>query len=207
MRNKLLALLAGTCLLSAALLPPAIAGPAPGTNSPFNAVWNIPVDSIKYTYSASFQVVNVASATDIAEICGGAGVTTRISRISVGGRATAAITADVVLASRSAANAGGTSTAGTAVPYNSGSPAAKSTVLIYTANPSTVGTLIGNIAFVQVPLGNLTTTASTTLGLDFATRPASEPALIGAAQCIGVNLNATTYSGGLFDITIEWTEE
>lgn len=166
-------------------------------------------DGQKVTYSASSNgLVAAASATDIWTITGSATKTIKITRIVIGGRATAVANADIVLVKRSAADTGGTSTAPTAVPYDSLQGAATATLAAYTANPTT-GTLVGNLGVYQYALGNLTTgVGHDELTLDFGGRAGSKPIILrGAAEQFGINLAGVSYSGNLWDITVEWTEE
>ena len=164
-------------------------------------------EGLKPTYSVASQVVAASSATDVIYITGSATKTIKITRINIGGRATSAVSADVSIVKRSTADSGGTCTAGTAIPHDSTLGAATATIGVCTANP-TLGTAVGTLREKQVFLGNLTTGAP---GADAqflqGDRSAQEFTLRGAAQTIGINLNAGTYSGNLINFDIEWTEE
>lgn len=183
---------------------------APGVNSPWQPVWAIPIDSIKRTYVQSISSLSAAApATDIFQLCGGSGVVTRVTKVTVGGRATAVTSGDVYLIKRSTAATGGTAfqLSGTVgVPYDSSISAGVSTATAYSANP-TVGTLVGVIARAQINLSNLTTGVGTpTYVFDFGQR-GSAVVLRGAAQCLTVNLSSQSFAGNLWSITTEWTEE
>lgn len=180
----------------------------PGINCVFNQVIAIPVDGIRTTYAISVRgLVPATNASDIVEFCGSATKTVRITKISVGGRATSAASVDLTLVKRSTANSGGTATNPTRVPYDASAGAASATVSAYTANP-TLGTAVGSISTKQLFLGNLTTGAP---GADaqwtFGDRPATAVILRAAAQCLGISFNSGTASGGLLDAELEWTEE
>src|SRR5947209_15765629 len=84
-----------------------------------------PVDGKKATYAASVQGLAVAaSATDVFEIKGSGTKTIRVNRVRVSGiKTTAGADVDIVTLIRSTANTAGTSTAPTAVPYDSTSAA------------------------------------------------------------------------------------
>lgn len=189
---------------------------APGVNSPFQPVWSIPLDSIKRTYSLSvWQLSPAASATDIWQICGGPSVITRLTKLSVGGRATAAAPADLNLIKRSGQTFGGTvaiappfsGVSAVGVPYDASTGASTAFVTAWTANP-TVGTVVGTIAIKQYYLGNLTTgTTNPPAEFAFGNGPGSAVVLRSSTQCLSLNLSAQTFSGGIMDISAEWTEE
>jgi hypothetical protein len=144
------------------------------------------------TYSASAWFNNVAAATDIFTIYGSNTRTIRITRVSI-------TTAESYLAffvRRSSVNTGGTSNVITAVPHDSGDNAATATVMNYTANPTGLGTLVG-----QVDTWNSGTVPNTfTYGIN--TKPVI---LHGASQGFCINLNGGG-AGGAIGCTFEWTE-
>lgn len=169
------------------------------------------VDGYKTTYSAAINgLVPVASATDVFTITGGAGKTVRVTRVEVSGIATTILDTTVRLAIRSSADLTGTSASVAAVPHDSNSPAAVATVLSYTANPGTLGTLVGYIRSSKV-LFNLSAPAagseSGRLIEDFGDRPAQAVVLRGTSQVLAVNLAGVSVAGGSLDISIEWSEE
>ena len=169
-----------------------------------------PAGGLKTTYAAtSLALASAASCTDLWTLTGSATKTVKISRVEIGGEATTAASAQIVLLKRSVANLTGTSSAPTIVPYDSADAAATATPLAYTANPGTLGTLVGNIrtgyVFLAAP-------ATATVGpekfiVDFGSRQGQEIVLRGIAEVFAINLNAVTITGGAFDITVEWTEE
>lgn len=180
----------------------------PGINSNLNTVFTIPLDGTKSTYSAA--VVGLSPnivATDIAYICGSATRTVRVTRFGMSGRATAVQSIDVTLVKRSTANSGGTCTAATKVPNDSSYVAGTATVSTCTANP-VLGTTVGNVVSQQLQLGNLTTgVGGVPIAFHFGNRPATAVVLRGAAQCLGVNLNAGSAGGNSLQLGFEWTEE
>lgn len=189
---------------------------SPGINSPFGATWQLPYASIQRTYGIAFTgLVAPAAATDIAQICGSATTLVKVTRFRISGRATAAAGMDVQIVKRSAANTGGTINASapwsgsfvTGFAYDTNFTAGTALTATWTANP-TLGTSIGVIDSAQVGLS----VAATTLGgpvteFNFGNRPSGAVALRGAAQCLSMNLNASTYAGNLLDVSMEWTEE
>lgn len=203
------ALLAGGLLsvLGLVILGPALAQ-CPGINCAFNQAISIPVDGIRNSYSASFLGLTPASsATDVAKICGSATRLVRVTKVEFSGRATTAVSADIILVKRSAVNTGGTAVSMTNIPYDSGFSAASAVAQVYSANP-TVGAAVGDIGSRQYFLGNLTTTISQSpIVWLFGDRPSSAVILRGVAQCLTVNLDGVSYSGGVLDIGFEWTEE
>lgn len=180
----------------------------PGINCSIQNVISIPVDGIRATYGSSVRALVVAAAaTDIVHVCGSATKLTRITKITVGGRATNAASVDVSLVKRSAANSGGTATNPDKVPYDASVGAAAATISAYTANP-TLGTAVGSIGTKQLFLGNLTTGQPGEAAVwTFGDRPATAVILRAAAQCLSVSWNNSTTSGNLVDVEVEWTEE
>lgn len=211
MKRLLATILAFSCLAGAALW-----AQSPGVNSPFNPVWSIPLDSIKRTYTITAQNLSPNSggtATDIFQLCGGANVVTRVTRVTIAGRATAVAPADVYLIRRSSQNAAGTvatifpSLSGTAgSPIDTLTPVSTSSVYAWSGAP-TLGNLVNIVAVAQLYLGNLTTGTSNQMVFDFGNRPAMAPVLRGAAQCLSVNLSGGSFGGNTWNIQAEWTEE
>lgn len=161
------------------------------------------------TYSVGLNgLVPTGAATDIYGICGSASRLVQVTKMGLSGRATAAANADLRIAKRSTANSGGTSSTPTIPPLDSNNNAATAVVRAYTDNPSSLGTLVGYIAAVQVALGNLTTTLGSPVQLNFGSwSPAQSITLRGTSQCVYMNLSAGTFSGNTFDAFIEWTEQ
>lgn len=180
----------------------------PGINCVFNQVIAIPVDGIRNTYGSTRQAFAPASsATDIAQLCGSSSKLIRVTKITFGGRATAVTSGDLILVKRSTANTGGTSTTPTKVPYDASAGAAAATFTAYTANP-TLGTSLGSVLSQQFTLANLTTgLGNSDIVWTFGDRPATALILRAATQCVSLSLGQATYSGGLVDVSFEWTEE
>lgn len=156
------------------------------------------------TYSATVNVAAAASATDIATITGSASTTVYVTKVIVSGIQTTAGMADVLLIKRSAANTGGTSGAGTAVPNDANDAAASATVLGYTANP-TPGAAVGTVRRNYQAVGGVTSVVNPVVVYEFGDK--GRPLILrGIAQVLAVNLNAVTLAGGTFDVTFEWFE-
>ena len=197
----------------------ALLAQSPGVNSPYNPVWSIPIDSIKRTYSQSVMQLSASgtASSDIVQLCGAAGVTTKLVRATFSGRATAVQPVDVILIKRSNWDTGGTVYAGggfaglsaVGIPNDANDAASVAAVTPYTASP-TLGTAVGVINTAQAYLGNLTTGISgqPPVIFDYGNRPDKAPTLRSATQCVAVGLSPTSIvNGGLFDINMEWTEE
>lgn len=162
----------------------------------------------KATYSAAkVALATVTSATDVFTLTGSASKTIRVTQVRISGTIdTAAQYVNVALNIHSSANTAGTSSAVTAIPHDSADAAATGTVLSYTGNP-TIGTSLGAVRAARyfAPL-SATAAPTTELVFDFTTRNARGIVLRGTAQQLAINLG-TTANSGVFDISIEWTEE
>lgn len=191
----------------------------PGTND--NGVNWAPeyaalVDSPKATYSFARSTFAIAATpTDVAIINGSASKKVRVTRIEIDALCTAATASalEVQLIKRSTANSGGTSTGSpTGIPHDSGDPAATSTVLCYTANP-TPGTSVGivrdgKIVPVLSPYTATDFPQHDRLVWDFGNGPKKGLVLNGTAEGLAINLAGATIPAGLsMGISFEVTEE
>ena len=158
------------------------------------------------TYNCAFTVAPAASATDIVEIVGSSSKTVLIHSITISGTQTTGGGVPVYIIKRSTAATGGTSSSPTIVPRSTvlgEGAAATAVVKAYTVNPTT-GTSVGNIW-----LGNVSTPATTgdtqpyTITFNQTGMPVK---LSGTSQTLCINLNGATVTGGLFYITIEFSE-
>lgn len=158
------------------------------------------------TYSAAVNGLTVAAnPTDILTITGAASTTVRIKKIEFSCSSTNNLVTPMLLIKRSTANTGGTSTAVTAVPHDSGDAAASATVLSYTANP-TLGTTVGTIRTTRFQTSGANTVVPSVLPWEFE-RTSKPPTLLSTSEVLALNLNANSIAGSLFNIYIEWTEE
>lgn len=170
------------------------------------------VDGQKLTFSACVTgLVTATTPTDVFTISGSATKTVRITRLGFTGLQTTSALRDIVLLKRSTANVGGTSTTPIAVPYDSLNPAATASVKAYTANPTTLGTLVGNMRSYKYPLdANPTGTSAvptTPQEWVFGDKGGQAVVLRGVNESFSVNLNGVTSTGDSLDIFVEWTEE
>lgn len=166
---------------------------------------------------ASFAATGVgiapaSTATDIACLTGGAGVVVRVQSVRVNGSAGTLITLPVLLTKNAVADTGGTAATGTAlpVPYklDSTNNAAIATTIAYTANPTINDSTPGIISAAEISLN--TTAALVGMGgvhFEWGLYPYTQaPILRGTAQQLCVNLNSTSPSSGLVNVTFRWTE-
>lgn len=157
------------------------------------------------TYSAVETVTPASSATDMFTITGSASKRARVLDVDCSGVSTAIGQSFIQVVKRSTANADGTAVTGTAVPLNSTSAAAASTVRSYTANP-TLGTAVGNVAAGYLVTVNATTPTISNTGItfDFSNQNVM---LNSASQVLAINANATSLpSGASLQCRVIWAE-
>jgi hypothetical protein len=166
------------------------------------------------TYSASASFVPVASATDIAILPGSASKTIKVLRVKLQLSSTSTTAQNIVaqLIKRGAANTGGTSSAMTVVPHNSGNTTATAAPLTYTANPTinnTVGAVdTGIVSTQQAPTAGTAGYPQNEWVVDY-TAPGMQPIVLsGVAQGLAVNLGGVTVSAtATAKVTFTYTEE
>jgi hypothetical protein len=187
-----------------------VAQPVSISTAPVLQVAPPPVGNKKATYVAvASNLAAAAAATDIFTIYGSASKTIVVEKLIIDGVVgTAAVSAFFQVIKRSAANTGGTSTAPAKVPYDSTQAAATATVLSYTANPTALGTAVGNVRSDRVFLP-LTSTAVDAQGriFLFGDEDMKGVVLRGTGEGLCVNLNGATLTTPSLNINIEWTEE
>jgi len=159
----------------------------------------------KRTYSIAFTVAPSASATDIFQLIGSNTTTVEILKIVISGTQTTGAMNTVILTKRSSVNAGGTFTNANLVPNITADVPATATGLIYTANPTTAGTAVGDIEIISVPFSSPSTVGNNIVNRRFGIT--SKPiTLTSAAQAIAIRLNGVTLTGGSINISIEISE-
>lgn len=170
-------------------------------------------EPIVTTYGAtSVGVVPASAATDLACLTGSATKTIRLQYIRISGSAGTLINVPVTLLKRASADTGGTAATSTAlpVPYSldSTNAAASATTIAYTANPTLVDSapgILDNDIVALVTTGTASTNGA--IVFDYTARNFMQaPVLRGIAQQLCVNLNATTISSGVVNVTFRWTE-
>lgn len=171
-----------------------------------NGVQAVATESIKFTYSAAKHAfVPVASATDIFGVIGSGSKTVRITRISISGVAGTAITVDVSLFQRTAANSGSTPVAITSQTHDLNDTGATATVTSYTTTNPTLGAGV-EMRTAKLNLA-LTGASADKVVWEFGTRNSKGLVLRGVAQGLFLNLNGASPSSPLVDVDVEWTEE
>jgi hypothetical protein len=145
-----------------------------------------------------------ASATDIATLCGNASNTVLLYSMRVSCTQTTAGNTPITIFKRSSIDAGNYSTA-TVVAMDSTMSVEISTVALYSVAP-TVGTAVGQLD--NYNLGCMATGTATPNDIyispaDWRMKPI---VLRGITQCVAVNLNTKTITGGVFSVTFSWIE-
>ena len=161
------------------------------------------------TYCAMIQaVVPAATPTDIFTLTGSATKTIVITKVFMQGVQTAAGSHDMIFLLRSAANTGGTSTTITGVPLDSNDAGATATCRAYTANPSGLGTLIGNFWVLTLLLrASGTATINVSYQQQFSDLGDQGITLRGTSQVFAINGGSASFGAGAqINFCIEWLE-
>ena len=157
------------------------------------------------SYSASTITVTIAaSPTDIAALCGNANNTVLLYNIRASCNQTTAGTILLSVAKRSSGYTGAWSTM-TAAPQDSNYSAVQSTAVFFTANP-TVGTLLGYLDDYRLFCPPSTTSSPNDIYISPADWRMKPIVLRGSSQCVGLNLQSNTVTGGAFAVTFSWME-
>lgn len=168
---------------------------------------SVSTEGQKTTYAVgSLGITPAANPTDLWTLIGSGTKTVRLLRLAISGFATAAATIEVQLIRRSAANSGGTSSTPTLVSSDSNNAAATAVVSLYSVNPASLGSTVGNMRAAKLNLG--AAGAAGSLIWDFGTRNGQGLVLRGIAQGLAINLvGAAMPSGASFAIDAEFVED
>jgi len=181
-----------------------------GTSGLLRTSTTISNDGKSATYAACASgLVTASSATDIFTITGSATKTVKISAILINGTTTSGSSAavNVTFVKRSTANTGGTSSSITPVPNDSASASGTATVRSYTANP-TLGTLVGVVRAKRMFVVTASSPGvSDPINYRFGENSSEPLVLRGTSEVLAINLNATTVTGPVFSVSMEWIEE
>lgn len=213
MRKLLLAigLLLGGCLAAQAQVPCIGVN---GVNSyPQPGITCNQEPAVNSYQTSQIGIVPASSATDIACMDGAANIVIRLQSVRVSGSAGTLINVPVTLTKHASLDSGGTSySSGNQqfVPYalDPSNGSAKATGLGYSANPTINDSSPGLLDTVIVPFS----ATGTLLGnpgvvIDYSNIRLSEaPTLRTAVQQLCVNLNATSPSSGVVNVSWKWTE-
>ena len=161
-----------------------------------------------YNYTID-NITPAANATDVLTLVGAAGKCIRITTICISGAATAAALLDIYITKRTSSNSGGTHSNPSANKYDSLDPAATAVLVLYTENPTILGT--GSTLKVDkcyLPAQVAPAGEPTHLITDYTGLEAKCPVLRNAKESISINLNGQTIPDGTdLHLYIEWTEE
>lgn len=160
------------------------------------------------TYSAAFSgLVLAASGTDFLTITNTTNTkVTRLQKLTMTCTAASAAQITVTMVKRSTAlDSGGTSSTLTTTPLDSSFGAGQSIVKTYTANPASLGTLVGNVRQDAI-LAATTTTMPDRLVATFGGQSAAAPAVRSATETIALNAGGVT-TGATCAGTVELTEQ
>jgi hypothetical protein len=158
------------------------------------------------TYSAaSSGFVSAALATDLFNIVGSGTKTIRVTRLIVSGTTTSGspITVSASLIKRSTLNTGGTRVVASNVSHDSTNAAATASVGHYTTNPTILGTSVGNSRSQRITFNSTGITGGSVIWEFIDGQPIT---LRGTTQQLAINFNATTVTGSLVSISVEWQE-
>jgi hypothetical protein len=166
----------------------------------------VSTESTKRTYSVGTGAFTPATtATDFLTIVGSSTTTVRVTRISISGFATSAITEEILLIVRTTANTSGTKAAQTVAQHDQNDAAPTAVVNLYSVNP-TLGSSGGVLRQAKLNCG--ATGAAGTIVWDFSNRNSKGIVLRGVAQALCLNYNGAAVPSGMsLAIDVEFTEE
>lgn len=193
--------------LAWALISPAAAQQQPG------AISVAPEGSFRPTYGWGITGnAAYATPTDLLTLCGAANKEIHPTRFEISGLATGAGMIDVVLIKRTVLNTGGTSVAQTPAkwrtisPSTVATPAASGTLNLYSVIPGALGAGV-TIASAKLSLQLAASLAAPPLIWDFSRNNEQDLTLLGASECLAVNLNGDALPAGTaLNFDIRWTE-
>lgn len=161
------------------------------------------------TYSASTMSFTILNDTaDIVGICGNSARTVQVLGVSLSGTQTTAGIVPVSIALRSSAYTGGWSTM-TAVGHDQQFSVPVSSVIYQVAsgNGITNGTLVGYLDSQRIGMMAPATASPNDIYISPVYWRLGTPIYLrGASQCLGVNLQGASVSGGTFTASISWKE-
>lgn len=157
-----------------------------------------------------FDVIPAAAATDVLVLTGSATKVVKITRVKITAAASAAAGIDFYSYKRTTPNSGGTFTNPTPVKYDSLNSNPTAVPVLYSANPTTLGTgvmVAGTKYMIPGTQGN-TWFPVVPVVVDYGTRNNEPIILRGVNESYSVSLRGQTVAAGTeLYISIEWTEE
>lgn len=165
-----------------------------------------PVIKVPYRYASSGNVP-AATPTDIMVLTGSATKVIRVRRVRVGGLATTAGSMIPTLIRRSTANLTGTKTSPVPLQMDKSDAVPTATLDLYTVNPGTLGTVVGNFGAKRLLLGLV---AVANDWQEWVWDPLTSKGLVlrGILDSLAINFGgAAVPAGGTLDFEWEFTEE
>lgn len=168
-----------------------------------------PVTNIP-TYSYQLKDFTPASTpTDVLCLSGSSQRVLKVNRVQLTLDANSASMLDIYVYKRTAVNTGGTASAVAAVPLDSANPTSVASAVVYTANPSAVGT--GQLMAAdhyEIPASTGNSFFGGPWIEDFGVRNSQALVLRGPSESLCFNLAGQSLPAGLSVYTrFEWTEE
>ena len=158
------------------------------------------------TYSVVIRNLTIASlATDFISISGSATKTIKINEIQFSATASSAQVKDLIILKRKTLNTGGTSTFCNPIALDSNSPVCTAIIKAYTVNPTTLGTLIGEVRVAKYQF-NSSNSLPDYIEYKFNENNNQHLTLRGLNESVSLNLNAQTVNGANVDCYIEFDE-
>lgn len=165
-----------------------------------------PLDGPYRTYATSVaSLVTTTTATDIAGIYNNSIGVVKICHLILSFTQQTGADRELYVVKRSTKNTGAAGQTPTIVPYDSNDVAANAVVVGYTANPSVLGTLVGNIIVAHL-YGGGGSSQSTLFDIVFGAHPNARQPILRQNEGLYFNLNGVTISSPSFDIYFEWVE-
>lgn len=156
------------------------------------------------SYSAAVSGFANPTAGDVFSISGSASRVVRIVLLEISGLCGSNTMAAISLILRSKLNTGGTPTVLPGINNDNTDPAATAVATVYAAAP-TVGTPVGTVRAVRLPITNQSTMVPASPGHFFGANLLGEPiTLRGAQSCLCVTTPAINQA--VWDISVQWTE-
>lgn len=171
---------------------------------------SVDTESQKATYSfTTASILLAATPADIFQLKGAANIVTRVKRLRTQVTSTVSGALSFALVRRSTGSTGGTSASGSVNRYDTNDTlTASSTVITWTANPSTTGTTVSTLVNFIQPV-NAAASPQQPVTFDFSDRNLKAICLRGALDFLVLNgsLSTLTNADNKLTATLEFTEE
>lgn len=146
--------------------------------------------------------------TDFLTLTGSATKIVRLKQLILSGTATSASNVLVFVVRRSGTHSGGTASIQTAQPRDLRSPPATAVLRLYTANPASLATKIGDLDAQRLNLAPAANGSIDRAMFQYTWLNDQAPTLRGVNDMFALNLaNAALPAGGAYDISMTWTED